>query len=65
MSGEGALYSEVKCIMGKGHMGPPLADRHTSENITFPLLIWRAVISLETVYGLIINMLGSTTLRLP
>ena len=35
--GEGALYSEVQCIIGNGHMA---MDRqtHTYENITFPQL---------------------------
>ena len=32
----GGLYSEVKCIMGNGHMGPPraerLADIHSRKN---------------------------------
>ena len=35
----GALYSEVQCIMGNGHMwNPPLVNRQrdTTENITFP-----------------------------
>ena len=40
--GEGALYSEVQCIMGNCHMGTPSVDRmtyyrtDTTENITFP-----------------------------
>ena len=27
MSGGGGLYSEIECIMGNGHMGPPPPDR--------------------------------------
>ena len=35
---EGALYSEVQCIMGNGHMGSPRppVTRQTTENTTFP-----------------------------
>ena len=43
----GALYSEVQCIMGNGHMEtPPPVKRKTdmSEIITFPQLHWQAVI---------------------
>ena len=37
------LYSEIQCIMGNGHMGPPLwTDRHYWK-ITFPQLRWRVV----------------------
>ena len=39
-----ALYSEVQCILGNGHMGTPLwTDRDTCENITFLQFRWRAV----------------------
>ena len=38
------MYGEFQCIMGNGHMGPPLNKMtHTIENITFPQLRWRAV----------------------
>ena len=42
---EGALYSEVQCIMVNGHMGTFCVNRQTdtSENITFPQLCWWAV----------------------
>ena len=41
----GCLYSEVKCIMGNGHMVPPPVDRQTdtTKNITFPQPRWWAV----------------------
>ena len=44
-----ALYSEVQCIIGNGHMRtpPPLPwtarQTDTTENITFPQLRWREV----------------------
>ena len=38
-----ALYSEVWCIMGNGHMGSPRGQTDTTENITFPQLRLRAV----------------------
>ena len=41
------LYSEVQFIMGNDHMGTlNETDRQTdiTENITFPTLLWRAVI---------------------
>ena len=41
--GGGALYCEVQCIMGNGHMGTPSLWTDTTENITFPQLHWRAV----------------------
>ena len=44
--GAGAMYSEVQCIMGNGHMGTPqnrMTD--TCENITIPKLRWRAAMS--------------------
>ena len=46
---QGALYSEVQCIMGNGHMGirphctDRLPDTHTTENITMPHLRWWAI----------------------
>ena len=39
---EGALYNEVQCIMGNGHIGPP-GQTDMTENITFLQLRWRAV----------------------
>ena len=51
-AGAGRLYSEVQCIMGNGYMGTlPSVDRqtHTSENITFPQLRWRALIFLKVL----------------
>ena len=40
----GALYNEVQCILGNGHMGPHLCEQtDRTENITFPQLRWRAV----------------------
>ena len=48
VQGVGALYSEVQCIMGNGHMGhlPGQNDRQTdtTENITFLQLHFRAAI---------------------
>ena len=43
--GQAGVYSKFQCIMGNGHMGPPV-DRHThtGENITFPQLRWRVVV---------------------
>ena len=45
----GPLQSEVQCIVGNGHMGPPLVNRQTNvtENITLLRLRWRAVIITE------------------
>ena len=54
--GEGALYSEFQCIMGNSHIGtPPPVDRqrHTSENITFPQLHWRAGTNYELSVGVV------------
>ena len=42
------LYTEVQCIMGNGHMGPSAWTEwqtDTCENITFPQLHWRVVIT--------------------
>ena len=44
----GSLCGEVQCIMGNGQMGPPPPvnrQTHTTENITFVQLRWRAVIN--------------------
>ena len=44
--GRGSLYGgDVQCIMGNYHIGSPSVNRqtHTTENITFPQLRWRAV----------------------
>ena len=46
--GAGALYSEVQCIMGNGHMESPHGQTDSNENITFPQLRWRAVIRRNT-----------------
>ena len=40
----GALYREVQCVMGNGHLGPPGGQTDTTEKITFPQLRWLAVI---------------------
>ena len=40
--GGGGGYSEIQCIMGNGHIGPPLWTDMT-ENITFLQLRWGAV----------------------
>ena len=34
--GTGALYSEVQCIMGNGHMGPPFSDNRQTRLKTLP-----------------------------
>ena len=39
----GSLHSEVQCIMGNGHMGPPCEQRDITENITFKQLQWYLV----------------------
>ena len=65
--GEGALCSEIKCIMGNGHMGTPpttlsfWTDRQTgtTENITFPQPHWRVVI---IVSGVTVAMFNPTTI---
>ena len=46
--GLGVRYGEVQCIMDNGHMGPlpPCRQTDTTENITFPQLRWRAVMTL-------------------
>ena len=32
----GSVYSDVQCIMGNGHMGPPSGGQtYTAENISF------------------------------
>ena len=43
--GGGVLYNDFQCIMGIGHMGPPIPREQTdtSENIIFPQLRWWAV----------------------
>ena len=39
-----AIYSEVQCTMGNGHMGlNPCEQADMTENITFPQLLWRVV----------------------
>ena len=49
----GRLYSEVQCIMGNGHIGPPCGQTQTTENITFPRLRWQMVtITGQTQYKL-------------
>ena len=47
-----ALYGDVQCIIGNGHMDHPLASSlqnerqtDTTENITFPQLLSRTVIT--------------------
>ena len=58
------LYSEVQCIMGNGHMGPPpqWTESRTdmSENIIFPQLRGRAVMILK--YQFLIRLQSKTTL---
>ena len=46
--GAGALYSEVQCIMGNGHIESPHGQTDRDDNITFPQLRWRAVIRRNT-----------------
>ena len=48
--GSGDMYSEVKCIMDNGHMGPCSLSHEqtdTTENITFLQPHWQTVISIE------------------
>ena len=46
VAGGGALYSEVQCIMGNGHM-KPAPDEQTDENITFPQLRLQTIITMH------------------
>ena len=41
----GSLYGEVQCNMANGHIGTPCEETDTTENITFPQLRRRAVIT--------------------
>ena len=43
----GGLHGEVQCITGNGHTGPHWTEwpADTCENITFPQLCWRVVIT--------------------
>ena len=43
-----ALYHEVQCIMGNGHIWSPCGQTDTTENITFPQLHLQAVIRLKS-----------------
>ena len=53
--------SEVQCIIGNGHMGPPNVIRQTdkTKNIIFPQLRWRAVISRKVVTFFVSKVLTS------
>ena len=35
------LYSEIQCIIGNGHMGPPGEQIDMTENIAFQQLCWQ------------------------
>ena len=49
--GRGSLYGEMQFIMGIGHTPPPFpcGQTDTTENITFPLLRWRALKMLVSI----------------
>ena len=51
----GPLYGKVQCNMANDHIGTRCKKTDTTENITFPQLRWRAVITFCFVYQFVLK----------
>ena len=64
---EGALYNEIQCTMGNGHMGTPspCQQTDTNKNMTFLQLRWRVVKMTSLSYCSGMRWIFIDTHRLP